>query len=36
MFAWRENDESRPFFQDYKGWVFQDFYDLEKTIGDLL
>lgn len=36
LFAWRENEESRAYFQDYKGWVFQDFYDLEKICSAVL
>lgn len=36
LFAWRENEESRAYFQDYQGWVFQDFYSLEKIIAQHL
>lgn len=32
LFAWRENEECRAYFKDYKGWVFKDFYDLEQLL----
>ena len=33
-FAWRENEESQAYFENYSHWRFQNFYDLERLLSN--